>query len=77
MLDNFFNEMINKGLVKNTKYVLMFDCAGNKLYKAINAQVRNIILDTLKKQGMEVEKNKENKAYFIFYQGYFAGCLSY
>jgi hypothetical protein len=77
MLDKFFDEMITKGLVKNTKYVLMFDCAGNKLYKAINAKVRDLILDMLKKQGMEIEKNKESKAYFIFYKGYFAGCLSY
>lgn len=77
MLDNFFNELIQKGLCKETKYILMVDCAGNKLYKAINTQTRNIIIDTLKKNGCEIEKSKENKAYFIFYQGYFAGCLSY
>jgi hypothetical protein len=77
MLNNFFNELIEKGLVKKTKYVLMVDCQGNELYKAINAKVRDLILKSLEGQGMEIQKDKDNKCFYIFFQGYFAGCLSY
>jgi ABC-type Zn uptake system ZnuABC Zn-binding protein ZnuA len=77
MLDKFFEELIIKGIVKKTKYIFMVDNAGNNIYKAINKETRDIIINRLTDQGMQIEKNKENKVYCIYYQGYFAGCLSY
>lgn len=77
MLDKFFEELILKGIVKKTKYVLMVDCAGNTLYKAINAKIRDVILKSLQDQGMEIQKDKDNKCFYIFFQNYFAGVLSY
>ena len=77
MLDNFFNELITKGIVKKTKYILMVDCAGNNLYKAINTKIRDLILKSLQDQKMETQKDKVNKCFYIFFQGYYAGVLSY
>ena len=77
MLDNFFNALKEKGIVKETKEVLMLGNAGNKVYKAKDKETRNIILMQLESNGVEVQKDKNNKVYCLFFQGYFAGVLSY
>lgn len=77
MLDNFFEALAKKDIVKNTKEVLMLGNAGCKIFKAKDKETRDIILMQLKANGVTVEKDKQNKVYCLFLQGYFAGVLSY
>ena len=77
MLDNFFQSLAEKNIVKQTKQILMLDNCGCNIWKAKDKETRDIILMQLQSNGVEVQKNKENKVYCLFFQGYFAGVLSY
>ena len=77
MLDNFFNVLVEKEILKKTKNIIMSGNAGCYIYKAKDRETRNIILMELESNGVEVQKNKQNKVYCLYIQGYFAGVLSY
>ena len=75
MMEKIFEQFIKNGLLTKTKYIYMYDNAGDYIYK-VESGCREVLKRKIKESKvLELKRDTKEKVWLIFYNNYFVGAF--